>query len=1022
MQARAACPSQWVTAVMTEARVGSSPRTFSQHPFAHSPDDSAEVVYKDQMKRPVTTCGCYLTLPSGREASLPLQSVSAQVHIADVLARVTLTQHFANTNRTSVAAEAKYIFPVPLDGAVCAFEMRTADGKVVVGEVKEARQAEAEFREAVSQKKTAGLLSKAAPDVFVMSLGALPPNQAVKAVLTYVTELTDDELLKQVRFVLPTYVGERYGILPTALHRQSTPSKYARFSISAEIQMASAIEQVVSSSHAVNVTIHASDDSTSRCSVVLDPSANAVLDKDFVLSIQASKVDAPRCVAEVLANKNSVALSLTLVPRFGVKPIDSQEYIFVVDRSGSMNDQSKMDYAKNALLIMLKSLPSSGTMFNVVSFGSSHSSLWPESQPYLPATLNTAVLHVDSMSADMGGTEIASALDSILESRITTRPTSVFVLTDGEVWNIDSLLASLRTNVSAAGDSSSGTYLRVFALGIGYGASTALCNGLARAGNGLCLMATQSEELAGKCSRLLRASRVPPSGNLRNVRIDWKHSGSDPALGDHVVQPAQIAESSKLAAPTNIFDESHDPLAPTDDTGFPVDIPLTPNVQHAPSAVPDFYPGSRFVVSAILSKTTKVPDSVVLRGETPDGHPMELHIPVQAVNFQKPWPPLVHTLAAHRIIQELEDGYLDCLGVTAKLDSDRGKEIARAAIVQFSTEYQLASKYASFIAVNKEDKQNTSSIVGEDNEFELLGDPDRDSYDWIDDIEAMDTSDEHVPGSSGLGPYKPSHSGYSRAQQAAEEGQMSSDAQDYARQQGLVSKAARKTAVAFTSYSGRGRGGKGLGKGGAAWRPRAREAAPSMSTRSQARAQATLDEGTSLARDRERDRERESSPVRGGSIELGGVGQPRQRHPARKSTGGKAPRMAMAPAQAQELDVRSPITPEPNATDDPIAAVARLQSFDGSFQLDNALRALVFSDRFTLDDLKNATPASIHSHPQGEQVWATAIAVAYLKTRAADQMDIWAGLWEKANEYAVQALQGSSVSFHLLVNDAVALL
>ena len=28
-------------------------------------------------------CGCYFTLPSGREAVLPLLSVSAQVHIAD---------------------------------------------------------------------------------------------------------------------------------------------------------------------------------------------------------------------------------------------------------------------------------------------------------------------------------------------------------------------------------------------------------------------------------------------------------------------------------------------------------------------------------------------------------------------------------------------------------------------------------------------------------------------------------------------------------------------------------------------------------------------------------------------------------------------------------------------------------------------------------------------------------------------------------------------------------------------------
>ncbi|KAH9925324.1 uncharacterized protein B0H18DRAFT_1085308 [Fomitopsis serialis] len=629
-------------------------------------------------------CGCCLILPSGRETYLPLQSVSAQVHIADVLARVTLTQHFANVNRTDRAATARYVFPVPVGGAVCAFEMRTADGKVVVGEVKEAHQAEAEFTQAVSQNKMAGLLAKAAPDVFEVSLGAIPPQQAIKTTITYVTTLADDELLKQVRFSLPTYVGERYGVSPPAIQRST--AKYARFVLSAEIQMASAIEQVVSPSHAVKITMQNSSDSNSRCSVILDPSTAAFLDKDFVLSIRASKIDAPRCVAEALANKHSVALSLTLVPRFGVKQIASQEYIFLIDRSGSMRG-SKMDYAKKALLIMLKSLPTNGTAFNIVSFGSSHTSLWPVSQSYSPATLNTAVLHADSMEADMGGTEIGSALDTVLKSRTTAGPTSVFVLTDGEVWNVDILLANLRNSVSAAGDSASGTYLRLFTLGVGHSASTALCSGLARVGNGLCLMTTQNEELAGKCARLLRASRVPPSGNLRNLRVDWGYAGPDPSLEVEAEKPK-------------------------------INLPASPDVQQAPHVIPDFYPGSRFIVSAILSKTTQVPKSVVLRGETPDGQAMELNIAVTAADFQKAWPPLIHTLAAHRIIQELEDGYVDTLGIAGEVDSARSKEIAREAIVRYSTEYQLASKYASFVAVEKDKAEDTG--FKDDSDLEAL--------------------------------------------------------------------------------------------------------------------------------------------------------------------------------------------------------------------------------------------------------------------------------------------------------------
>lgn len=42
-------------------------------------------------------------------------------------------------------------------------------------------------------------------------------------------------------------------------------------------------------------------------------------------------------------------------------------------------------------------------------------------------------LHVSSMSADYGGTEIRSGLGAVFASRNTHVSTAVFVLTDGEV-------------------------------------------------------------------------------------------------------------------------------------------------------------------------------------------------------------------------------------------------------------------------------------------------------------------------------------------------------------------------------------------------------------------------------------------------------------------------------------------------------------------------------------------------------------------------------------------------------------
>jgi hypothetical protein len=55
---------------------------------------------------------------------------------------------------------------------------------------------------------------------------------------------------------------------------------------------------------------------------------------------------------------------------------EQQEFIFIVDRSGSMGGD-RIQSAREALLLFLKSLPIS-CYFNIVSFGSQFQALFPE--------------------------------------------------------------------------------------------------------------------------------------------------------------------------------------------------------------------------------------------------------------------------------------------------------------------------------------------------------------------------------------------------------------------------------------------------------------------------------------------------------------------------------------------------------------------------------------------------------------------------------------------------------------------
>jgi uncharacterized protein with von Willebrand factor type A (vWA) domain len=106
------------------------------------------------------------------------------------------------------------------------------------------------------------------------------------------------------------------------------------------------------------------------------------------------------------------------------------EFIFVLDRSGSMSGTG-IRLAREAAVFFLKSLPSS-CRFNIVSFGSSHSKMFPEPVEYNDENLNKAVSEVSSYQADMGGTEIYSPLQEIF-NHAPQFPRSVFLLTDGEV-------------------------------------------------------------------------------------------------------------------------------------------------------------------------------------------------------------------------------------------------------------------------------------------------------------------------------------------------------------------------------------------------------------------------------------------------------------------------------------------------------------------------------------------------------------------------------------------------------------
>lgn len=382
---------------------------------------------------------------------------------------------------------------------------------IVIGELQEKEQARNTYEDAIASGHGAYLLEQNSTKAFTASIGNFPPGKEVLITLVYVTELTFNED-GQLRLVLPEqgYAPNgtdslQFPAPSTSDSRLYSKAVAAGLTMEIEFDMTSKISQITSESHPklMNVDINAVDE---RRALVRVPTTANPLMHNFELIIQLE--NSADLVARTQRNaKGERIVMVAFHPRLkDVEPLG--EILFLVDRSGSMMG-SKMTKTIETMQIFLRSL-SPGVIFNVVSFGSSFSTLFKTSQPYDDTTLATASDLVKGMSANMGGTEILRPLKAIFSDKPDPKyPRQLFILTDGEVSDTTECVRICRRNASNT---------RVFCFGIGSGASQSLCEGMAKAANGDFEMIKDSDSIHDKVLKQLNTALLPA---ITNIKLTW---------------------------------------------------------------------------------------------------------------------------------------------------------------------------------------------------------------------------------------------------------------------------------------------------------------------------------------------------------------------------------------------------------------------------------------------------------------------------------------------------------------------
>jgi uncharacterized protein YegL len=178
----------------------------------------------------------------------------------------------------------------------------------------------------------------------------------------------------------------------------------------------------------------------------------------------------------------------------------TQEYIFVLDCSGSMSC-NRIEKAKECLKLYLHSLPSEGS-FNIVRFGSTHQPMWQSSQPITDQNIHNAIEAVDRMDANLGGTQMATALNWILngEKAFPGKRQQLFILTDGEDFDPDQVMELITRHRTA---------IRCFTIGLGHGADPGLVKGIANRTDGRYDFVYDGVDLRTKVIPQLAAAIMP---------------------------------------------------------------------------------------------------------------------------------------------------------------------------------------------------------------------------------------------------------------------------------------------------------------------------------------------------------------------------------------------------------------------------------------------------------------------------------------------------------------------------------
>jgi len=438
--------------------------------------------------------------PVNLPRALPVKSIKIDTKISSQVATTHVEQVFRNN--TQFTLEGTYFFPIPETASIVEFALWEGD-KRLVGEVRTREEARRIYDEIVRRQRDPGLLEYAGKDLFQASIFPIPPNSDKKLEITYT----------QVARAEGGTVSYRY---PLGTGRQMV--EIGSVSGRVEVESREPLRNVYSPTH--NIDVKRAND---RRSVVSFESANAKEAQDFQLFYTISKEDFGLTLLTHREPGRDGYFLLMISPKedWSDQEYSAKDVVFVVDTSGSMAEEGKMEKARSALLYGVRILRPQDR-FNVISFAGEERLM----ETGLIAADDKGRARGESFVKNLkpvGGTNInGSLLASLAQFNDDNRerPKIIVFMTDGLPTVGTTNVAQIVDNVRKAGKPS----VRLFTFGVGYDVNTALLDKLAAENGGVADYVEPKEDLEVKVGNFFSKVNYPV---LTNLKLDMGGAQTD---------------------------------------------------------------------------------------------------------------------------------------------------------------------------------------------------------------------------------------------------------------------------------------------------------------------------------------------------------------------------------------------------------------------------------------------------------------------------------------------------------------